>query len=595
MAKGDGNWGPGHPARLSCLLAVLACLFTSAVIPLLAQEARGRIAPEVASGHLEKTQARADRFMVSAANPHAVDAGVEMLKAGGSAVDAAIATQLVLNLVEPQSSGIGGGAFIVHFDKAVQKVTTYDGRETAPAAAKPDRFMEDGRPMSFPKAVNSGLSVGVPGTLKVLALAHQKHGVLPWARLFEPAIRLSETGFEVSPRLNMLLRWYGAERFAPKARAYFFDEKGLPRPVGYLLKNPEFAATLRAIAKDGAPAFYNDGPIARSIIAAVRNAPNAKGDMTLEDIESYRAIERAPVCIHYRRHRICGMGPPSSGGITVAQILKLLERFDLGPMTPRSLHLIAEAEKLAYADRDRFLADADYVKPPDGLLAKDYIALRAALISENAAMRKPQPGEPEASARARFGSDSTKERPGTSHLSIVDAKGNAVAMTTTIEGGFGSGLWASGFLLNNELTDFSFRPVDKDGRPIANRVEGGKRPRSSMSPTLVFDKAGRLEAVVGSVGGSRIITYVAKSLIALIDWDMSAQETAGLVNFGSRGRAFEVEIGPEAIWQGLKVKPYGHWIVPDLMTSGTHIVTLSPEGRLEGGADPRREGVARGE
>lgn len=591
---------PFHPFHLGSLIAALVCLLALIAGPAVAQEGvRARIAPEGASGLLSKTQASARRFMVSAANPHAVDAGVEILEAGGSAVDAAIATQLVLNLVEPQSSGIGGGAFIVHFDKDDRKVSSYDGRETAPAAAKPDRFLRNGRPMPFRKAVNSGLSVGVPGTLRVMELAHTKHGVLPWARLFDPAIRLSETGFEVSPRLNMLLAWYGAERFAPKARSYFFDASGAPRPVGHLLKNPEFAETLRVIAKGGSAAFYEDGPISRSIVAALAAAPNAPGDMTFSDIAGYRAIEREPVCFGYRRRRICGMGPPSSGGITVAQTLKILEGYDLsretsGVMKPRALHLIAEAEKLAYADRNRFLADADYVKPPGGLLANDYIAARRKLISEDHAMPGASPGEPNAFARARFGIDETRERSGTSHLSIVDGEGNAVSMTTTIEGGFGSGLWASGFLLNNELTDFSFRPIDREGRLIANRVEGGKRPRSSMSPTLVFDDSGGLQAVLGSVGGSRIITYVVKSLVALIDWEMGAQSTADLVNFGSRGRGFEVEIGPQAIWQGLKVKPYGHKVVPDLMTSGTHIVVVKPDGALEGGADPRREGVARG-
>ncbi len=582
------------------LIAVVIVVF-SCVVPLrqaAAQEPRGRIAPEAASGVEQKTQAAAQKFMVSAANPYAVDAGVEILAAGGSAVDAAIATQLVLNLVEPQSSGIGGGSFVLHYDAATRSVTTYDGRETAPAAAKPDRFLRDGKPISFFKIVNSGLSVGVPGTLGVMELAHRKHGVLPWSRLFEPAIRLSESGFEVSRRLNTLLIWYGAARFTPKARAYFFDDLGSPRPVGHILKNEELATTLRAISEHGASAFYDDGPIARSIIEALGNAPNFKGDMTLADIAGYQAKEREPVCFAYRKRRVCGMGLPSSGGITVAQTLKILEGYDLSPkghgvMSPRSLHLIAEAEKLAYADRNRYLADEDFVAPPTGLLSPDYIAARRKIISDWA-MERAMPGEPQEFARTHFGIDVTRERSGTSHLSIVDAKGNAVSMTTTIEGGFGSGIWASGFLLNNELTDFSFRPTDRDGRPIANRIEGGKRPRSSMSPTLVLNADGQLQAAIGSVGGSRIITYVAKSLIALIDWEMSAQEVADLVNFGSRGYGFELEIGPQAIWQGLKVKPFGHRIVPDLMTSGTHVVVVRPGGELDGGADPRREGVARG-
>lgn len=602
------SWGlfrrvPVEKQRQAPVLLIAAIWFFVSLgvlsMPAVAQDVRARFAPEGASGTSAKTQVIAPNFMVSAANPHAVDAGVAILKAGGSAVDAAIATQLVLNLVEPQSSGIGGGAFIVLFDAAEKKVRTYDGRETAPAAAQPDRFLRDGRRMSFRTVVNSGLSVGVPGLVRVMELAHQRHGLLPWARLFEPAIRLSSEGFRVSPRLNLLLNWYGAKRFVPKARAYFFDPSGQPRPVGYLLKNVEFADTLKRIAEGGSAAFYEDGPIARSIIAALQSAPNANGDMTLQDIADYRALEREPVCFKYRVRRICGMGPPSSGGITVAQTLKLLEGYDLskqaiGVMSPKALHLIAEAQKLAYADRNRYLADADFVKPPEGLLAPDYIAKRRRLISDGEAMMRPQAGQPQALAHRRFGADETFERSGTSHISIVDKRGQAVAMTTTIEGGFGSGLWASGFLLNNELTDFSFLPVDAQGRPIANRVEGGKRPRSSMSPTLVFGQDGKLEAAVGSVGGSRIILYVIKSLIALTDWEMSAQVAADLSNFGSRGGPFEVELGPAAIWQGLKVKPYGHTVVPDLMTSGTHIVVRRPDGLLEGAADPRREGVAEG-
>ena len=589
-------------SKIAATVVAALCLAAIAAAPLAAQDAgtRGRIAPEGASGLEEKAQAQANHFMVAAANPLAVNAGYEILQKGGSAIDAAIATQLVLNLVEPQSSGIGGGAFILHFDQASSKVQAYDGRETAPSAARPDRFMREGKRMSFRTAVNSGLSFGIPGTLRVMELAHQQHGKLPWAELFQPAIKLAEAGFEISPRLNMLLIWFGPDRFTPKARAYFFDENSEPKPVGHLLKNPAFAATLRKIATDGTGAFYGPGEISQSIIDAVANAPNATAVITPGDIESYRAVEREPVCTSYREKRICGMPPPSSGGITVAQTLKLLEGFDLtgggqGPMRPLALHLITEAEKLAYADRNRYLADSDFVKPPSGLLADDYIARRRKLISLSRSMSLPQPGNPQATAHADFGIDETIERAGTSHISIIDANGNAVSMTTTIEGGFGSGLWASGFLLNNELTDFSFAATDGQGRPIANRIEPGKRPRSSMSPTLVFNDDGSLHSVLGSVGGSRIILYVAKSLVGLIDWKLSAKEIADLPNFGSRGGAFEVELGPDTIWQGLKVKPYGHTIAPDLMTSGTHIIIKDRHGSLTGAADPRREGIARGQ
>ncbi|WP_046479691.1 MULTISPECIES: gamma-glutamyltransferase [Filomicrobium] len=562
--------------------------------------AQTRSAPEAHSGYVEKRLATASKYMVAAANPYASKAGLEILRAGGSAADAVIATQLVLNLVEPQSSGIGGGAFVLHWNENGQKLTTYDGRETAPAAARPDRFLVNGSRMPFGKAVNSGLSVGVPGTVAVMALLHERHGKLPWARLFEPAIQLAENGFTVSRRLNLLLTWFGAERFTPPARRYFFSEDGWPRPVGYTLKNPEFAATLRVLANDGAQAFYEDGPIAQSIVDAVASAPNAGGDMTLTDIGTYAPIERAPICFTYRRKRICSMGPPSSGGYTIAQTLMLLEAYDLGGdaqerMQPLAMHLIAEAEKLAYADRDRYISDPAFVRIPDGLLAKSYISKRRRLIDPDEAMEQPDAGRLLDFEQPLPGVDATEERSGTSHISIVDGDGNAISMTTTIEGGFGSGLWASGFLLNNELTDFSFLPADESGRLIANRVQGGKRPRSSMSPTMVFDETGRLESVLGSVGGSRIILYVLKTLVALIDWKMNAQDAADLINFGSRGGSFEIELAPSAVWEGLKVKPFGHEVVPDLMTSGTQIVRVLEKGKLEGAADPRREGIAIGD
>lgn len=601
MGKATKRISQRTDIRIIAAARVALALLAVVPVPLAAQDAgtRGRIAPEGASGLEQKAEAKARHFMVAAANPLAANAGYEILEKGGSAVDAAIATQLVLNLVEPQSSGIGGGAFILHFDNSANKVQAYDGREKAPSSARSDRFMRDGKRMPFRIAVNSGLSVGIPGTLRVMELAHSQHGKLPWAQLFEPAIKLAQAGFEVSPRLNMLLNWYGAERFTPKARSYFFDESGAPRPVGFLLKNPEFADTLRKIADGGIAVFYGPGEISQSIIDAVAHAPNATAVITPTDLDSYRALERDPVCITYRKKRVCGMPPPSSGGVTVAQTLKLLEPFDLsgngqGPMRPLALHLIAEAEKLAYADRNRYLADSDFVKPPSGLLNNNYLKHRRKLISKSWAMPRPAPGNPQASARAQFGIDETIERAGTSHISIVDGNGNAISMTTTIEGGFGSGLWASGFLLNNELTDFSFAPADRQGRPIANRVEANKRPRSSMSPTLVFNADGSLRAALGSVGGSRIILYVAKSLIGLIDWQLSAKEIADLPNFGSRGGAFEVELGPDSIWQGLKVKPYGHVVAPDLMTSGTQIIIKDREGSLTGAADPRREGIAKG-
>jgi len=580
----------------ACIVAL--AIATAAVPPAAAQDTSA--APEAGTGWGASRLATAKSHMVAAANPVAAQAGLDVLREGGSAADAAVAVQLVLALVEPQSSGLGGGAFILHWQAGDRKLESYDGRETAPAAAKPDRFLVDGRPREFSDAVLSGLSVGVPGTLRALEMLHRKHGRLPWARLFAPAIKLAAEGFRVSPRLHLLLRWHGADGFAAGARKYFFDSTGSARPAGYLLRNPEFAATLRAIAEGGVDAFYA-GVAGEAIVSAVRAASAHPGDITKADLVGYRPRERDPLCMVYRRYRVCGMGPPSSGGFAVAQVLKLLEPFDLGQrpadaMNARALHLIAEAEKMAFADRDAYIADPDFVTPPAGLLDTRYLDTRRSLIDLGGAMTRPAAGTPPQTAGHLFGEDMTVEAAGTSHFSIVDGEGNVLAMTTTIEAGFGSRLWAAGFLLNNELTDFAFRPIDRAGRPLANRVEAGKRPRSSMAPTIVFDEAGRPWAVLGSSGGSRIILYVVKALVALIDWKLDAQTATGLMNFGSRGGPFEIEIDhASAIWHALKVKPYGHRVSADLLTSGTHAIVIRKEGMLEGGADPRREGVALGD
>jgi gamma-glutamyltranspeptidase / glutathione hydrolase len=548
-----------------------------------------------------RTAATATSYMVAAANPLAVEAGLELLRAGGSAADAAIGVQLVLNLVEPQSSGIGGGAFALHWQAATRQLTTYDGRETAPAAAKPDRFLADGKPLQPGDAIFSGLSVGVPGTVRLLEALHKAHGRLSWARVLAPALRLAEEGFHVSPRLNSMLRLYGAHSFSPRARAYFFDRGGSARAEGSLLKNPELAATLRTIAEQGAGAFY-EGAIAQAIVAAVREAPNRPGDLTLEDLAGYRVKEREPVCFVYRANRVCGMGPPSAGGLAVGQILKMVEGFDLGrspayALNPRAMHLIAEAQKLAFADQQQYVGDPDYVAVPEGLLDGAYLGARRLLIDHDTAMQKATPGTPPRVGRAAPGADETSEQGGTTHFTIVDGDGNILAMTSTIESGFGSRLWAAGFLLNNELTDFAPRPVDGAGRPLANAVAPGKRPRSSMAPTIVLDEQGRPWAALGSVGGTRIIFYVVKTLVALIDWKLDAQAAVSLMNFGSRGgRLLEIEIGyRSALWHALRMRPYGHRIGADFQESGTHAIVLRPGKGLEGGADPRREGVARGE
>jgi gamma-glutamyltranspeptidase / glutathione hydrolase len=586
-----------HPILVS-FAALFAAAQALALQPAPAQDPAA--APERATGSRRGQLGAAKSFMVSAANAAAVDAGLDMLRAGGNATDAAVAVQLVLNLVEPQSSGLGGGTFILHWDAAGQNLEAYDGRETAPAAASPDRFLVDGRPRPFDQAVFGGLSVGVPGALRALEALHRRHGRLPWVHLFGPAIKLATDGFRVSPRLHLLLRWQGADSFSAAARAYFFDTTGNAWPVNYLLKNPQFAASLRAIADGGTDAFYK-GAIAEAIVTAVRSAPNHQGDISLADLAGYSAKERAPLCVGYRRYKVCGMGPPSSGGLAVAQVLKLIEPFDLGKgpgaaMNARALHLIAEAEKLAFADRDAFVGDPDFVPAPAGLLNAGYLDARRGLIDPTAAMARPTPGAPPQTATHSVGDDATIEAPGTSHFSIVDRDGNMLSMTTSIESAFGSRLWAAGFLLNNELTDFAFRHVDGRGRPLANALAPGKRPRSSMAPTIVFDETGKPWAVLGSPGGSRIILYVVKALVALIDWQLDAQAAAALMNFGSRGGPFEIEIDQaSAIWHALKMKPYGHRVSADLLTSGTHAIVVRQDGTLEGGADPRREGAARGD
>ncbi|CAM5774299.1 gamma-glutamyltransferase [Bosea minatitlanensis] len=552
-------------------------------------------APEAATGRIAKTEATAQRFMAATANPLAAAAGRAILRAGGSATDAAIAIQLVLNLVEPQSSGIGGGAFLVHWDETAGKVTTLDGRETAPAAARPDRFIRDGRPMPFHEAVIGGRSVGVPGTLKLLEEAHRRWGRLPWADLVAPALGLAEDGFAVSPRLNGLLAGDRDLPKNPRAAALFYEADGRAKAVGTLLKNPAFAGTLRAIAAQGADALYK-GPIAEDIVATVAEHPGNPGDITLDDLAAYRVEERAPVCGGYRVWRLCGMGPPSSGAVAVQQMLGMLESVDLRRMGPgpEAAHWFSEAGRLAFADRNLYLADPAFIAVPvRGLLDRDYIRSRAALIDPGRSMGKAQAGDPP-HRRAGLLAPSDSVEHGTSHISVVDAQGNAVAMTTTIEGGFGSHLMTkAGFLLNNELTDFDFAP-EADGKPVANRVEPGKRPRSSMAPTLVFDAFGRLHAVVGSPGGSQIIEFVAKTLVALLDWRMDPQQAADFGNFGSRNGPTELEAGTEAEAWKPALEAKGHKVRLMEMTSGTQVIVKTPEGFL-GGADGRREGVAIGD
>ena len=557
-------------------------------------------APARPSGWTAKQAVSARREMIATANPLATEAGYRILRQGGSAADAAVAAQLVLNLVEPQSSGIGGGAFIVHHQGSTGKVAAYDGRETAPAAATPERFLDkDGAPMKFFDAVVGGKSVGVPGTLRVLELVHRKHGKLPWAALFAPVIELADRGFPVSARLHDALAAEKALARDPVANAYFYQPDGKPHPVGYLLKNPEFAATLKRIAADGPDAFYR-GDIARDIVAKIRSHPTNPGDMTEADLANYKAKERAPVCGPYRTYRVCGMPPPSSGGITVLQMLGMLERFDLPRLEPGSfyaVHLFAEAGSLAYADRGRYIADPDFVQLPAGLLDGDYLNARSYLIRPDRALGRAMPGDPRTTPRQQkvsWADDASLEFPSTSHLSIVDRYGNALAMTTTIEDAFGSRQMVRGFLLNNELTDFSLEPT-KGGRPVANRVEAGKRPRSAMAPTIVYDHAGHVYAVLGSPGASSIINYVAKTLVGMLDWKLDPQQAIDSPNVGSRNFGYvELEKDTGAAVLEPKLRALGHDVRVIDHTSGLHAIARTRAGWV-GGADSRREGTVLGD
>jgi gamma-glutamyltranspeptidase/glutathione hydrolase len=552
--------------------------------------------PEIATGLTPKPLVKAKKHMVVAAHKLAAEAGLAILRKGGSAADAGIATQMVLTLVEPHSSGIGGGAYILYWDAGAKKLVSIDGRETAPEAATPELFLDEkGNPLPPKTAMASGLSIGVPGVVAALKHVHEKHGKLPWAELFEPAIVLAREGFPISPRLAAQIADEDPNSFTAEARAYFFDADGRPLPAGYLRKNPALAATLETVARDGPRAFY-EGPIARDIADTVQHDPRKAGSLTAEDLARYRAIEREPVCVAYRLHRVCGMGPSSSGGVTAGQVLGLIEPYDLGsaPLGPRAAHLIVEAERLAFADRALYLADPDFVSVPvAGLLDSDYLAQRRGLIDPTRALGKVAAGSPPNVKQGAFGVGRSREPGGTSHISIVDGEGDAFAMTTSIESAFGARTMVRGFLLNNQLTDFSFGPTDEHGRPVANRVEGGKRPRSSMSPTIVLGPDG-LRYVFGSPGGAAIILYNVKTIIALIDWSLDAAKAAALVNFGSVEKAILLEPGAE--WDSLAtaLAAMGHEVRRMPLTSGEHVIAVTPDG-LEGGADPRREGVALGD
>jgi gamma-glutamyltranspeptidase/glutathione hydrolase len=540
----------------------------------------------------------APHAMVAAANPLAAAAGLEMLKAHGSAVDAAIATQLVLNLVEPESSGIGGGAFMLVYDPQARKTTSFDGREVAPRSARPDMFLDaNGRPRAHFDPIPGGLSVGIPGVIGMLELAHDKYGKLPWARLFEPAIRIAENGFPIGPKLARTIARSARMKNMPDIARMFFHPDGSPMKQGEILKNPELARTFRAIAQGGAKAFYT-GPIARAIVDAVQHAPGKnQGGMTMADLAGFHARELEPVCGDYRIWHLCSMGPPSSGGVAIVQILGMLQRFPESDLKPNSLsetHLFTQASRLAYADRAKYLGDASVVAVPvQGLLDKAYIAGRAALIDPARDMGTAEAGNPP-QKHAQYAPQVSPENHGTSHMTIVDESGEVIAMTTSVETTFGAEIMAGGFLLNNTLTDFSFQPV-RNGVAVANAPAPGKRPLSAMSPTIVFDRNGNFVLGIGSPGGPSIIDYVAQSLVAILDGGLSPQEAISLprhlnTNGGTtlERSAWADQMAPRLIAMGHTIRNAGG------EGSGLQAIEKVPGGYL-GGADPRRDGVVVGD
>ena len=588
------------------------------------ETSRTFIAPEIATASATKLGWATRTYAVAAANPLATEAGQQILRAGGSALDAAIAVQMVLALVEPQSSGLGGGAFLLHFDG--KQVQAFDGRETAPAGVVPDELMgSNGQPLGRTQAMVGGLTVGVPGTLRMLELAHRQHGRLPWAALFAPAIRLAQKGFAISPRMASLVAADKHLHKDPVAAAYFYDADGKPWPAGHVLRNPELAEVLQAVSKHGADALMQ-GEVAQAIAKKVQNHATNPGKMTVKDLADYRAVVRAPLCFDYavpnaadtaraRAYRICGMPPPSSGTLAIGQILNLLGNtpaatwpLQAGLPSADWLHLYTEASRLAFADRDHYVADPDFVQPPanhwQSLLQPSYLAQRAKLINTTPGsqrMADPEPGKP-GLISVPYGRSATQIEAGTSHISVIDAQGHGVAMTTTIEDAFGARQMVNrgrgligGFLLNNELTDFNFAPTDATGLPVANRIEPGKRPRSSMAPTLVFDKAtGQLLISAGSPGGAVIIHYTAKTLYGMLNWGLNAQEAINLPNFGTLGGPAFLEVGRFTPATALALRARGHKVFEVELPSGIQAIERTPTGFF-GGADPRREGVVLGD
>jgi len=549
--------------------------------------------PEPPSARQPAAEREATRHMVSAAHPLAVEAGLLALRRGGNAVDAAVAVQFVLGLVEAPETGIGGGGFLLLYDAPGDQVRFFDGRETAPGGAGPERFTLLGLPMPAWLAIPSGRAVGVPGLVAMLAMAHEEHGRLPWAELLGPAIRLAEEGVPMPRRLQAQSRGDFSLRLFTDTRAAFATPAGAAAPA---LRNPDYAATLRLLAERGPGAFY-EGEIAVALVERAGQRRPLGSDMTLADLAGYAALERRPVCGPYRQWTVCGAPPPSSGGITVLQILGMLERFDLaalGPGSAEAMHLVVEAHRLAFADREHYLGDPDFVAiPVAGLLDPDYLRRRSILISPDRALDRALPGEPQGAPAGGTPMRPSASPGGTSHFTIVDSEGNVAALNSSIEAPFGSRMMSGGFLLNNQLTDFSFRPREGD-RALPNAVAPGKRPRSSMSPVIVFDAEGRVRLTVGARGGPRIVGYVVKTLVAALDWELEIQEAINLPNFSHADGQVELERNTPLAARAAEFAARGHKVRVAELASGLHGIERNATG-WRGGADPRLDGVARGD
>lgn len=558
------------------------------------------VAPEKASSRSHKNAVEAKEFILATANPLATQAGYDILKAGGTAIDAMVAVQTVLGLVEPQSSGLGGGAFAIYYDANTKHITSFDGRETAPLKARPELFQNNnGESLKFYDAVVGGRSVGTPGTVKLLGTLHKKYGNKKWKNLLVPATKLAFNGFKISPRLaSSIAKDTVRLSSQPDTLKYFFDPQGAPLPSGHLLKNPAYGKTLKQLASKGANDFYR-GSIAKDIVKKVQTNKSNPGLLSLQDFSNYDVIERAATCAPYLTYSVCGMGPPSSGALTVGQILGITSHFDLanlGSASAKAWQIIGDASRLAFADRGRYMADSDFVPMPQGLLDPTYLAQRASLITMGRALSAEEvmAGSPDwrNQKKIAYSDDQSIELPSTSHFVIVDKYGNVLSMTTTVENGFGSRLMSNGFILNNELTDFSFASY-KNGYPIANRLEPGKRPRSSMSPTIIMKK-GKPYLAIGSPGGSRIIGYVANTIISILTWGTKLQDAINAPHLVNRFGTYDLEKGTNAELFKDTLLSFGYKVNIRDLNSGIQAILIE-EGKLTAAADPRREGTAKGD